>query len=165
MGNDLPGHVRPRGPFRLKFGWPVVLTEPRLSAAPQASQSSASADPSSLTRKHLERRRARAAPGRAAFAFALASAGIARGFLGHTTSRSSGQLCMLSSHGRAARRRSRPPAKASGARRPGAHDGGASCADSQSARARERAAVQRFDSGRSCSKLPLIPPCSAPPHA
>ena len=41
-----------------------------------------------------ERPRAGAAPESAAVAFALASAGIARGFLAQSTSRSSGQLCM-----------------------------------------------------------------------
>jgi hypothetical protein len=100
MGNDSPGSSGRRGPFRLKFGSPVV-PHPNLArspAAPPASQSSAVANPIVVDPKHLSDLGQARRPGRAAVAFALAAAGIARGFLAQTTSRSSGQLCMLSKH-------------------------------------------------------------------
>jgi hypothetical protein len=100
MGNDSPGSSGRRGPFRLKFGWPVVPHRnlARSPAAPPASQSLAVANPIVVDPKHLSDLGAGAAPESAAVAFALAAAGIARGFLAHSTSRSSVQLCMLSKH-------------------------------------------------------------------
>ena len=55
MGNDSPGSSGRRGPFRLKFGSPVVPHRnlARSPAAPPASQSSAVANPIVVDPKHL----------------------------------------------------------------------------------------------------------------
>ena len=81
MGNDLPRPFSRCGPFRPKFGWPVVPHRAAASVTKFGCSQPIIVDP-----KHLERCRAGAAPGCAAVAFALPSAGIARGFPARTTS-------------------------------------------------------------------------------
>ena len=97
MENDSPGTSGRGGPFRLKFGWPVVL---RRNLDHSRRRSGACGLQPSVNGSRLcdAGGVGHAAPGGAAVAFALASASIARELLAQSTGSSSGQFCMLSKH-------------------------------------------------------------------